>query len=274
MIIDGHQHFWKYDPVRDSWIDDSMQVIRRNFLPEDVLPHYQTNNIDGCIAVQADQSLEETDFLLGLAKTYSFIKGVVGWVDLCDNAVEESLAHYSSFNAFKGVRHILQAEHQDFMLSASFLNGIGKLEKYGLTYDILVFPNQLQAAKKLVKKFPNQCFVLDHLGKPYIKEGRILNWKKDLQELAQLPNVSCKVSGLVTEANWEKWSPDVFEPYLDVVFEAFGCDRLLFGSDWPVSNLAANFNEVLSIVKNYTATLTENERSKIMANNAIKFYKL
>lgn len=274
MTIDSHQHFWKYDPIRDAWIDDSMQVIRKDFLPQDLQPILKQNNIDGCIAVQADQSETETEFLLRCAQTNPFIKGVVGWVDLLKNNVEDRLAHYSQNNLFKGVRHIVQAEANDFMLREDFQNGISKLEQFNLTYDILVFPPQLKAAIALVNKFPNQKFVLDHIAKPYIKDGKIDGWKQDIQELAKTPNVHCKVSGMVTEADLTGFETSDFIPYLDVVFEAFGTDRILYGSDWPVCLLAATYHEQLNIVQHYVADFSSKDQEKIMGLNAGSFYNL
>lgn len=274
MVIDAHQHFWKYNPVRDSWIDDSMEVIKKDFLPDGLIPILKRNNIDGCIAVQADQSEEETQFLLNLAKDNPEIKGVVGWVDLVNSNVESRLDYFSKDKKLKGVRHILQAENEDFVLRPDFQNGISKLEKFNLTYDILVFPNQINNTITLVRNFPNQTFILDHIGKPYIKDGKITEWKNAISELATYPNVYCKVSGLVTEANLKTWKASDFKPYLDVVFENFGIDRILFASDWPVCLLAAKYDEVINICEDYISQLTKNEQDKIMGLNAISLYNL
>ena len=274
MKIDAHQHFWKYNPVRDAWIDDSMEVIRRDFLPDDLKPILETNNLDGCIAVQADQSETETEFLLNCAKNNSFIKGVVGWVDLRAENIEERLAHYAKNTLFKGVRHIVQSEPNDFMLGEKFQNGIRKLQQFNLTYDILVFPTQLKAAIELVNKFPNQKFVVDHLAKPYIKDGKIKDWKADMYQLAQAQNVYCKVSGMVTEANLKDWKTLEFKPYLDVIFEAFGVDRILYGSDWPVCLLAAEYQLQLNIVEEYISEFSEEEKEKVMGLNALHFYNI
>ncbi|MFD1163721.1 amidohydrolase family protein [Hwangdonia seohaensis] len=274
MKIDAHQHFWKFDPVRDAWIDDSMQIIRRDFLPQDLKPILNENNIDGCIAVQADQSETETDFLLDCATQNTFVKGVVGWLDLRTENVEERLAHYSKNTLFKGVRHIVQAEANDFMLGKDFQNGIGKLAPFNLTYDILIFPPQIEDAIALVNKFPNQKFVVDHIAKPYIKSGEIEEWKTKMTELAKAQNVFCKVSGMVTEADLKHWKISDFNPYLDVVFNAFGIDRILYGSDWPVCLLAAQYQEQLHIVQNYVKDFSKEEQSKVFGLNAVKFYNL
>ena len=201
MKIDSHQHFWKYNPQRDAWIDESMKVIQADFFPPDLESHLRQHKIDGCIAVQADQSEEETEFLLELASQYSFVKGVVGWVDLRAANVEERLEYYSQNSYFKGVRHIVQAEKEDFLLSADFQKGISTLSQFKLPYDILIFPNQLESAIQTVNQFPNQEFVLDHIAKPYIKNQSLHPWKSLIQELAKASNVSCKISGLITEAD-------------------------------------------------------------------------
>jgi len=274
MNIDSHQHFWKYDPVKNSWIEDHMKVIRRDFLPLDLQPILEKNAIDGCIAVQADQSEAETEFLLSLAENNSFIKGVVGWDDLKAENIEERLAYFARFEKLKGVRHIVQAEPDDYMLDEKFQRGISLLKQFDLTYDILVFPSQLPASIELVNKFPNQKFVVDHIAKPLIKEGKIENWKKNMESLAKSPNVMCKISGMVTEADWNSWKSKDFDPYLDVIFNAFGANRILFGSDWPVCLLAAEYQQQLEIVENYISHLPNEVQDKIMGGNAINFYSI
>ncbi|MBV7531242.1 amidohydrolase [Chitinophaga sp. sic0106] len=275
MIIDAHQHFWKYDPVKDAWIDDTMEVIRKDFFPEQLLPMLQAHHFHGCVAVQADQSEKETAFLLDLANKHDFIKGVVGWVDLCSPDIEARLAHYAQFPRLKGFRHIVQGEPDPmFLLRDDFCRGILALAQYDFTYDILVYPKQLPAVVEFVKKFPNQRLVIDHLAKPDFKSGDIETWAAQMREIAASPNVYCKVSGLVTEADWENWHPDHFQPFLEVVLEAFGCDRLMFGSDWPVCLLAADYDTVKLIVTNYISKLTPAEQQKIMGGNAIAFYHL
>jgi L-fuconolactonase len=274
MVIDTHQHFWVYDPVRDNWIDDSMKTIRRDFLPKHLKPILKINKVDGCIAVQADQSIEETKFLLNLAKENSFIKGVVGWVDLTSKELEKQLSSLSKNGHLKGVRHILQAEKNDFVLREDFQKGIGKLKQFNLTYDLLIFPSQIPAAIQLIQKFPKQKFILNHIAKPNIKKKEILEWKHQIQEMAKAPNIFCKVSGMVTENNWKDWNITDFTPYLDVVFEAFGIDRIMYGSDWPVCLLAAQYMQQMNIIENYIFKFTENEKEKILCNNAISIYNL
>ena len=272
MRIDSHQHFWKFDPVRDSWINNSMTKIRKDFLPEDLIGVLAENKIDGCIAVQADQSIEETKFLLDHAAKNSFIKGVVGWVNLSEREVNKTLDYYAKNQFFKGVRHIVQAEPKGFMLSENFQNGINKLKDFNLTYDILIYPNQLKEAIELVKKNPDQDFVLDHIAKPLIKNKEIADWSKGILEIGGFKNVYCKLSGLVTEADWKNWSKSDFKDYLELVLNAFGIDRLMFGSDWPVCLLAGNYSQVLNIIEKFIEPLTDEEKRKIMGGNACEFY--
>ena len=274
MRIDAHQHFWEYNSKRDIWIDDSMEVIRRDFLPEHLESILKQNNVDGCIAIQADQSEAETTFLLDCAKENTFIKGVVGWVDLCADNIEKRLSYFSTNLKFKGVRHIVQAEASDYMLQQDFQNGIAKLEKFNLTYDILIFPEQLSAAVELVNKFPNQKFVLDHIAKPNIAKSEIESWRTNIQNLAKYKNVYCKLSGMLTESNIKDSNYEDFVPYMDVVFDVFGVDRILYGSDWPVCLLAGDYNDQLQVLERYISNLSEESKSKVMGENAIKFYNL
>lgn len=273
--IDAHQHFWKFDPVRDSWITEDMEVIRRDFLPPDLMHILMHNHIEGCIAVQASQTEKENQFLLNLAAAYPFIKGIVGWVDLQADDVEERLKFYSMQDKMVGFRHVLQGETQrDIMLNPAFKRGIGLLQKYGFTYDVLIFPDQLTYIAQLVAEFPEQLFVIDHIAKPDIKNHEVKDWEKNIREVAKYPNVYCKVSGMVTEANWYGWEEEDFKPYMDVVFDAFGIDRLMFGSDWPVCMVAGGYNRVIKMVRHYTANLTDAEKVKFWGGNAFKFYNL
>ena len=272
--IDSHQHFWKFDPIRDSWIDDSMRQIQRDFLPEDLLPLLAENKFQGCVAVQASQSEEETGFLLDLASKNDFIKGVVGWVDLRDENISERLSHFSKYKKLKGFRHVVQGEHDDFMFGKDFRNGISALKQFDFTYDILIFHRQLPAAIDLVKSFPEQAFVIDHIAKPDIKSGDIASWKKGIEEIAKFENVSCKISGMVTEADWNSWKPSDLKPYLDVIFENFSADKLMFGSDWPVCNVASNYTEVVKTLEDYITLFSIEDQNKIWYENAKSFYKL
>jgi L-fuconolactonase len=275
MMIDSHLHFWKYHPLKDAWITNDMKVIQQDFLPADFLSLLQQNTIDGCIAVQAEQSEEETDFLLQLAQENDFIKGVVGWIDLRAANVEERMEHYVQYKKLKGFRHIVQAEPQDdFLLRNDFCRGIAKLARYNFTYDILIFPKQLPYAVKLVQLFPQQAFVIDHLAKPNFVIADFLEWEKNIRTIAAYKNVYCKVSGMVTEADWKNWRPADFLFCLDVVTEAFGINRLMFGSDWPVCLLAASYPQVSNIVRDYFSKFSIAEQQQFFGTNAINFYNL
>ena len=275
MIIDAHQHFWKYEPIKHEWIDESMAVIRQDFLPSDLQQTYAANGIDGCVAVQADQTLAETDFLLKLSGENHFIKGVVGWVDLRDKNVDSVLEAYSSNKKMKGFRHIVQGEaDHNFLIRPDFLKGISHLEKYGYVYDILIFPHQLGAALEFVKQFPNQKFIIDHMAKPYIKDGFYDGWAVLMAEIANYENVFCKLSGMITEADYNSWPPAQITPYMDLVLQAFGPERVLFGSDWPVCLVAGSYTDVKNVVTNCIAELSLAEQSAIMGENAMRFYDL
>ncbi|MEM6318598.1 MAG: amidohydrolase family protein [Bacteroidota bacterium] len=273
--IDAHQHFWYYSPTKHDWIDDSMSVIKKNFLPEDLEVLFQKNGIDGCISVQADQTEAETEFLLTLAEEYDFIKGVVGWVDLRAPSLEERLEHFAQFSKLKGFRHVVQAEPDPkFMLQDSFQYGLGCLERYGFTYDILIFPTQLAAALETVRNFPRQKFVIDHIAKPYIKKGALGAWEAYMRDLGQQPNAWCKVSGMVTEADWNKWTYEDFQPYLEVIFEAFPSDRVMYGSDWPVCLLGGAYEKVKEIVERFTQNLSPQNSKRFWGENALDFYNI
>lgn len=276
MKIDAHQHFWNYDPVRDAWITEEMHTIRTNFTPYDLLRELKENNIDGSVAVQADPSENETAFLIDIAERHDFVKGVVGWIDLCSEYVEHRLEFYHhTTNKVKGFRHIVQAEPDDnYLLRDDFCRGVSFLKKYNYTYDILIYPKQLPAAIRFVEKFPDQPFVIDHIAKPDIKNRKTDPWTSQMKEIALFPNVYCKVSGLVTEADWKQWKPDDLKPYLDVVFGSFGTKRLMFGSDWPVCLVAGTYARVKKVVTDYLQQFTEIERNAVMGNNAISFYHL
>jgi L-fuconolactonase len=275
MWLDAHQHFWRYDANEYGWIDDRMAVLKRDFTADDLAPHLAEHSISGTVAVQAQHSLSETEALLAIADEHPFVRGVVGWVDLCSSDAAAQLERFVDHPRFVGVRHIVQDEPDErFLLRDDFVRGVRLLEPLGLTYDVLVFPRQLPAAVELVAKLPNQRFVLDHIAKPPIAAGAMDGWEADLRRLAGHENVSCKVSGMVTEARWESWSPKDFEPYLDAVFDSFGTERLMFGSDWPVCTLAAPYQSVVDIVRGYLEQGSEDEREAVMGDNAIAFYGL
>lgn len=271
--IDAHQHFWNYNPQKHSWINDEMQVLKKDFLPLELFDVLQANEVEKTIAVQADQSEEETDFLLQLADEFPFISGVVGWVDLRADNIESRLDHYHNFEKLIGFRHVVQGEPDpDFMLRPDFQRGIGLLNKYQFTYDILIFPHQMPAALKTIEAFPNQPFVIDHIAKPLIKDQLLEPWRTHMHKMAQHQNVYCKVSGMVTEAHWHNWQYEDLVPYLDVVFAAFGPDRIMYGSDWPVCLLAGEYSAVKGVLDQYVEKFSEYEKAKIWGGNAAQFY--
>ncbi|HWW17459.1 MAG TPA: amidohydrolase family protein [Candidatus Saccharimonadales bacterium] len=275
MKIDSHQHFWRYDAVRDTWITDSMAALRRDFVPDNLSVELKANGMEASIAVQADPSENETKFLLDLAEKNSRVAGVVGWVDFLSSRIGERLEYFSHFSKLRGFRHIAQAEPDDgFLVRDDFVKGVAQLRPFGFTYDILIYPRQLPAAIELVAALPEQNFVIDHCAKPEVKSGKILPWATHIKEIAQNRNVFCKVSGLVTEADWKRWKADDFKPYLDVVFDAFGAERLMFGSDWPVCLLAATYRQVMQLLEDYAKGFSLADKDKIFGGNAARFYRL
>jgi len=273
-MIDAHIHFWKYNKIKDDWITDEMKLLQKDFLPQDFKPVLEENNVNGVIAVQADQSENENEFLMELSKNNSFIKGIVGWVDFQNENIENKLLYYSKFPVIKGFRHIVQAEPHGFFRNEFFLNGIKLLKKFNFTYDILIYENQLKEAIEFVNQFPEQKFIIDHCAKPAIKNKSINEWKKGINEISQNTNVYCKLSGLTTEAEWNTWEEKDFYPYFDCVFESFGINRLVFGSDWPVVNISGGFSNWKTLLKNYMLDFTKEEREKVFEKNAIEFYNL
>lgn len=273
MRIDAHQHFWRYHPEQHVWMTEEMEILKHDFLPEELKPLLQSIGFDGSVVVQARQMLEETDFLLELSEQHDLIKGVVGWVDLCAPEVREQLERYKGREKLKGVRHVVHDEPDDeFMLRQDFQRGIGELADFGLTYDLLLFPRHLPVAVRLVEKFPEQRFVLDHIAKPDIANGALTPWEDDLRSLAASGDVYCKLSGMVTEARWRHWSPDDFRRYLDIVLDAFGAGRLMIGSDWPVCTLSGDYATVMGIVTKYTEQLDLESREGILGGNCARFY--
>jgi L-fuconolactonase len=273
--IDAHQHFWQYSAADYGWINESMAVLKRDFLPGDLAALLDANGLDSSIAVQARQSLEETRWLLGLAKENNRIKGVVGWVDLRSPELPEQLNKFSESTKLVGVRHVVQDEPDDaFLLRPEFRRGIAQLAAFDLVYDLLLYPRQLPAAVQLVREFPEQAFVLDHIAKPSIADGVLEPWRSRIRALAQFPNVTCKLSGMVTEARWQGWRYADFVPYLDVVFEAFGPARLMIGSDWPVCTVSADYARTLDIVQKYIERLSAAEREAVLGGNCARVYRI
>lgn len=275
MQIDSHQHFWTYSAADYPWIGAGMERLARDHLPADLAAVAAPAGIRGSVAVQARQTVAESDWLLGLAAADPFIRGVVGWVDLRSERVDDDLARLAAHERFVGVRHVVQDEPDPrFLLGEAFVRGVGRLARHGLTYDLLLYPQQLPAAVELATRLPEQPFVLDHLAKPRIRTGEIDSWRRDIRALARHPHVCCKVSGLVTEAAWRGWKPAEFTPYLDTVLEAFGPSRLMFGSDWPVCLLAAEYADVVAIPREHFARLSPAEREAIWGGTATRFYGL
>jgi L-fuconolactonase len=273
--IDAHQHFWTYRAEEYGWIDDSMAALRRDFLPADAKREMTRAGVDRCVAVQARQSVEETQWLLLLADTHPHIAGVVGWFDLQSADVWADLDRLAAHPKLVGARHIVQSEADDrFLLRPAFCRGMAQLEAFGLAYDLLIYPRHLPVASELVSRFERQRFVLDHLAKPNIRGGERREWERDLRRLAAHANVYAKISGLVTEADWERWRPEQIRPYLDVAFDCFGGERLMIGSDWPVCTVAADYARTIEVVTDYVSALGNAERDAVLGGNAQRFWNL
>lgn len=274
MYIDAHQHFWTYNPREYAWIDESMGTLRRDFLPADLQPLLEKSGFQGSVLVQVRQTLEETHWMLELAERHPFILGVVGWVDLRSPRLAADLESLAGDTKLVGIRHIVQTEPDDFLLQPDFLRGISLLEEFDLAYDILIYGKHLSVAAEFVSRFPRQRFVLDHLAKPPIKSAAVDEWAGGIRELASFSNVYAKVSGLVTEADWQSWKPEDFWLYFHVAFECFGPQRLMIGSDWPVCTLAASYERTINLARNYLDRVTPEEREAVLGGNAIKFWRL
>lgn len=274
MRIDAHQHFWRYNASEYDWIDDSMAALRRDFLPCDLEPELIRVAFDASIAVQARQSLDETRWLLDLAASSSKIVGVIGWVDLCSPEAPRQLRSFAAHPKLLGVRHVVQREPDErFLLRPEFLCGVSLLEEFNLTYDILIYPRHLPVAAEFARHLPRQRLVLDHLAKPPIRDGSLIPWKNHLRDLAQSPNVFCKLSGMVTEADWKAWKPEHFTPYLDCAFEYFGPERVMIGSDWPVCTVAAPYSVTMRLVMDYLARYSSQIVDAVLGGNAQRFWR-
>lgn len=274
-VIDSHHHFWNYTDADYGWIPPEWSVIRRDFLPEDLLKEISAVGVDGVISVQARQSLVETDWLLGFAAKHAFIRGVVGWLPLIDPAIEAHLDRYAAHPKLRALRHVLQAEADDaYMLREDFNRGISALNRRSLAYDVLILEKHLPNTIKFVDRHPSQVFVLDHIAKPRIAAGEIEPWAKNIRELARRPNVSCKLSGMVTEADVRTWTSSQLQPYFDVVLEAFGPSRLLFGTDWPVCLAGVSYARWMQTVETALRMMSENERAAVLGENAQRIYRL
>lgn len=274
-IIDTHHHFWKYSAAEYGWISDEMKTIRRDFLPADLKKTLDEAGVSGAVSVQARTTVEESDWLLGMAEKHDFLRGVVGWVPLTENDVEKHLERLAAHKKFKGVRHVIQGEPDDnYILRPDFNAGVKKLLKYKLRYDILIYERHLKPSIRFVDQHPNQMFILDHVAKPKIKERILSPWREDMIALGKRPNVYCKLSGMITEADWKKWSSADLAPYLDTALQAFGPKRLLFGSDWPVMLVAGQYKPWVELIKQTIKRYSVAEQEQILSRNAIAAYGL
>ncbi|XOV95172.1 MAG: amidohydrolase family protein [Bacteroidota bacterium] len=275
MRVDSHIHLWQFDQEEYDWITDELAAIRDSFTPEDLLPFHEELKIDGFVAVQARQNDKENTFLLNYANEHAHVLGVVGWVDLQSGNVKAEIERLKQDSYLKGLRHIIQSEPDGFMTQPTFIEGVKLLRDLDLCYDLLIYENQLPEANKFMKKIhDDQKVVLDHIAKPKIKDAEIVDWRKGIKSLAKHENLYCKVSGMVTEADWQNWQYEDFKPYIDVIFEAFGPDRILYGSDWPVCLLSSPYQKVFSILDQYLKPFDVEVRDKVMGENAASFYNL
>ena len=275
MRIDAHHHFWRYKPAEYEWIDDAMAAIRRDFLPLDLNRELESVGFDSAVCVQARQTLEETNWLLDLADAHDFLKGVVGWAPLADSNVRKTLDGLANRHKLKGVRYVVQDEpDDDFILRADFNAGVRLVTEYGLAYDILIFERHLPQTIEFVDRHPSQVFILDHLAKPKAKDNEVEPWRTSIRQLAQRDNVYCKISGLVTEANWKSWTEAQLSVYLETVLEAFGPHGLMFGSDWPVCLVASSYEKWYEVVSRFCEKLSCDEQARIFGGTAIEAYRL
>ena len=273
--VDAHHHLWSYSPAEYDWIVESMPQLRHDFLPGELQKALLEGRMDGAVAVQARQTIEETNWLLQLAATCPQMLGVVGWAPIASPEFPHVLEEFAAQSKLKGLRHVIQDEpDDDFILGREFNAGVALLKDTGLVYDVLIFEKHLPQTIEFVDRHPQQTFVLDHVAKPRIKEGLLSPWRKNIRELARRPNVCCKVSGMVTEADWQQWTSETLRPYLDTVLEAFGPQRLMFGSDWPVCLLAASYGRWVQTAEELMASLSASERQRVMGGTAAEIYHL
>ena len=275
MRLDAHQHFWNYHPARHAWMDERMQVIRRNFMPDDLAPELEAAGMEGCVTVQVDETEDETRFMLELARRNNIIKAVVGWTDFCAPDISDRLAHWKQEPMLKGFRTITQGQPDErYLTNRAYIDGIRHLAALGFTYDLLVYHDQLPSLIRFTERYPDQPFILDHIAKPAITAGEIRAWKEHMKILSRHPYTYCKLSGMITEADWEHWRYDDIAPYLEIAGEYFGVDRLCFGTDWPVCLLAGSYQAVKGVIDRFLGQVPEADREKIWGDNARKFYNI
>lgn len=276
MYIDAHQHFLNYAsfPNDYPWMVDQYAVLKDEYGPKQLSSALAQCNINGTVVVQARQNLQETQWLLSLANQYPWILGVIGWIDLCDETLAEQLSHYHSQTKLKGFRHLIQDESDiNFMLRDDFQRGIEQLQAYHYTYDLLIKPYHLPQTIELVSNFPEQAFIINHMAQPIIKNQTLSGWKNEIEQLAEHDNVYCKITFITSELATD-WSEKDFHRYFDIIFNAFGEQRLVYGSDWPVSLIKASYPEQFNIIIRYLSSLPQKARNKILGDNAKQFYRL
>jgi len=274
-MIDSHQHFWQLGRFDYPWMSSDLGVLYRDYLPADLAPIIARNGITNTVLVQASNSVAESRWLLELADANSFIAGVVGWVDLAGVQIDAQLDEVCAHPKFKGVRHLVESEsHDDWLVQPHVLSGLKKLSARGLSYDLLVHTRHLQYVPQVAERCPDLNLVIDHLAKPPIARNEFKDWSEALKSVARIPNIHCKLSGLVTEANWSSWQTNDLRPYVDHAFELFGADRMMFGSDYPVCLLASSYDRVLASFQELLGGLSDSDRDKIFGQNATRFYRL
>jgi len=275
MRIDAHQHFWQYNPSTQGWINDEMSILRRDFSPKELQKEIESLGFEGTIAVQAEETLEENYYLNKLADENSFIKGIVGWMDLQENNAEQTMHDLKSIQKLVGFRTITQgAQDEKYLSNRKYIDNVRLLSAYNYTYDLLVHHSQLKSLIRFTDQLIDNKFILDHLGKPDIRNKEIKQWKSDIKSLAENPNIYCKLSGMTTEADYQKWSYDDLYPYMEIIAEYFGLDRICFGSDWPVCLVAGTYNTTYSVVEKFCQQVSQTEREKLFGLNTKEFYKL
>lgn len=276
LVIDSHHHYWQLGRFDYAWLNaPQLAPIKRDFLPADLKPLIDRAGVDKTIFVQTQHNLEETRWVLQLAEQNKFMAGVVGWVDLASEQCEQQLLEFADHPKFVGVRHVTHDEpDDDFIVRPKVIRGLKFLEKHGVPFDLLFFVKHLKHTATLARELPNLSMVIDHLAKPRIKDQAVDDWIGDFRSAARFPNVYCKLSGMVTEADWKDWKPADFKPYVETALELFGPDRCMFGTDWPVCCTAATYEQIVESLRFCIESLSETEKAKVLGGTAVKFYGL